>query len=260
MPTYSHSKISTFDQCKYKYKLQYIDKVEVDIPNTIEAFMGGIVHKALEKLHQEHKNGVTKLILFDFYRKCWEEEYDPKIIVPRKMLTAEDYKKMGMIFIRDYYDSHPFSEDLQIIALETQDTITLPDGSQWHVRIDKLACDKQGNYYVCDYKTSKTMKVQEEADKDRQLAMYSIWVRDKFKEAKSVKLVWHMLAFKDEVISERTDEQLKALQEEIVGKIKEIENAKEFPANVSPLCNWCIYKDICPFFKEQGWARQKKLF
>ena len=36
MPTYSHSKLSTFEQCPYKYKLHYIDKEPEDIPTTIE--------------------------------------------------------------------------------------------------------------------------------------------------------------------------------------------------------------------------------
>ena len=51
MTCYSHSRISTFEQCKYKYKLQYIDRVKVDIPTTIECFMGDMVHQALEKLY-----------------------------------------------------------------------------------------------------------------------------------------------------------------------------------------------------------------
>ncbi len=37
MAVYSHSKLSMFEQCRYKYKhkLQYIDKVEVDVPTII---------------------------------------------------------------------------------------------------------------------------------------------------------------------------------------------------------------------------------
>lgn len=44
MTTYSHSRVSTFENCPYQYKLKYVDKIEVNIPTTIEAFMGGIVH------------------------------------------------------------------------------------------------------------------------------------------------------------------------------------------------------------------------
>ena len=52
MATYSHSKISTYEKCPYKYKLQYIDKETPEIENTIEAFMGGIIHQALEDLYK----------------------------------------------------------------------------------------------------------------------------------------------------------------------------------------------------------------
>ena len=81
--------------------------------------------------------------------------------------------------------------------------------------------------------------------------MYSIWVKDKFKDAKSVKLVWHMLAFNKEVISERTEAQLKKLQEEVVNIIKEIENAKDFPTNVTALCEYCGFRSKCPSFKHK---------
>ena len=158
---------------------------------------------------------------------------------------------MGLKFIEDYYDKYKPFDQLTILGLETQDRMTLPDGNQWHVRIDKLACDNEGNYYVCDYKTNARMKDQEEADADRQLALYSIWVKDKFKDAKSVKLVWHMLAFNKEAVSERTDEQLEKLQQEVCDKIKEIESATEFPRNQTGLCNYCVYKEMCPSFKHE---------
>ena len=253
MATYSHSKISTYEKCPYKYKLQYIDKETPEIENTIEAFMGGIIHQALEDLYKrkKFKQRVSKEILIKFYRDAWEKEYSEDIKVVKDNLTAENYKKMGEKFLNDYYEKYKPFEQLMILGLETQDKMTLPDGSSWHVRIDKFACDDKENYYVCDYKTDSWMKDQEEADEDRQLAMYSIWVKDKFKDAKSVKLVWHMLAFNKEVISERTEAQLKKLQEEVVNIIKEIENAKDFPTNVTALCEYCGFRSKCPSFKHK---------
>jgi len=156
--------------------------------------------------------------------------------------------------LSDYYDRMKPFEQITILELETQDRMTLPDGNQWHVRIDKLGCDDKGNYYVCDYKTNSRMKDQEEADSDRQLAMYSIWVKDKFKDAKSVKLIWHMLAFNKDAVSERTDKQLKELQEDVINLIKEIETATKennFPRKQSALCDYCVYKEQCPSFKHE---------
>ena len=261
MVTYSHSKVSTFENCPFQYKLHYIDKIETEVPTTIEAFMGGLVHKAMEKLYEDKKfkKRVEKKILIKFYKDLWEKEYSKDILVVKEGVTAENYKKMGEKFISDYYDSHR-DDDMTIIGLETQDRLTLPDGNSWHVRMDKLGC-KGEVYFVCDYKTNSHMKTQDDADSDRQLAMYSIWVRDKFKDAKKVVLKWHMLAFDKEVDSQRTPEQLKKLQEEIMDIIKQIQKAEKednFPRKQSGLCNYCLYKEHCPSFKHEFIVEKKK--
>lgn len=249
MATYSHSRISTFEQCKCKYKFQYIDKIKVDIPTTIEAFMGDLVHKSLEKLYHDLKfqKLMSKDEVLDFYKALWEEKWDDKILIAKKMYTPENYKLMGEKFISDYYNHYMPFDQMTILGLETQDVMLLPDGNHYHVRIDKLAC--VGNtYYVCDYKTNSSMKAQEEADSDRQLAMYSIWVKDRFKDAEKVVLLWHMLAFDKVVTSIRTEDELQKLQDQTVSLINQMETCKSFPANVSVLCNYCVFKDICPAF------------
>ncbi|MEK6827123.1 MAG: PD-(D/E)XK nuclease family protein [Nanoarchaeota archaeon] len=257
MATYSHSRVSTFENCPYQYKLHYIDKIEVETPTTIEPFMGDMVHQSLEDLYKrkKFKQRISKETLIKFYRDLWDKEYSNDIRIVKDGLDAKNYKKMGEQFLSNYYDRMKPFEQITILGLETQDRMTLPDGNQWHVRIDKLGCDDKGNYYVCDYKTNSRMKDQEEADSDRQLAMYSIWVKDKFKDAKSVKLIWHMLAFDKDAISERTDKQLKELQEEVVNLIKEIEKATKennFPRKQTALCDYCVYKEQCPSFKHEA--------
>jgi len=257
MATYSHSRVSTFEQCPFKYKLQYVDKLEVEKEQTIEAFMGSLVHQTLEMMYKnwKFKKRVEKKILIKFYRDLWEKEYTEDIIIPREDegLKADNYRKMGEQFISDYYESHK-DDDMTIIGLETQDRMTLPDGNQWHVRIDKLGC-KGDTYFVCDYKTDARMKDQEKADGDRQLAMYSIWVKDKFKDAKKVILKWHMLAFDKEVTSERSPKELEKLQQDVISTIKEIQKAEKedkFPRKQTNLCGWCIYKEHCPSFKHEA--------
>lgn len=252
MTCYSHSKISTFEQCKYKYKLQYIDKVKVDIPTTVEAFMGDLVHRTLEKLYADLKFQKinSKEGLLSYFNETWKKEWTNDILIVKDGLTSENYREMGEKFISDYYDHYKPFNQMTILGLETQDRMTLPDGNQYHVRIDKLGCIGD-TYYVCDYKTNSYMKDQEEADEDRQLAMYSIWVKNKFKGAKKVVLLWHMLAFDKETTSERSEEQLQKLQGEVMEKIREIENCTEFPTNVTELCEYCVFKNMCPSFKHK---------
>ena len=256
MGVYSNSRVSTFENCPYQYKLKYIDKIKVDTPTTIEAFMGDIVHQTLEKLYKDKgfmkENSIEELL--EFYKNLWEKEFSEDILIAKadQGLTANNYKEMGIKYISDYYEKFKPFNQLTILGLETTDRMTLPDGNQWHVRIDKLACDNKGNYYVCDYKTNAKMKDQEEADEDRQLALYSVWVKNKFKDAKSVKLIWHMLAFNKDAVSERTEEQLENLQADVCEIIKKIENATEFPRKQTGLCDYCVYKSICPSFKHEA--------
>ena len=264
MATYSHSKVSIFENCPYQYKLKYIDRVEVDMQTTIEAFMGDIVHRTLEKLYKDKKfkKLVSKSTLLKFYKDTWEKEYSEDILIVKDGLKADNYKKMGMKFVEDYYNRMKPFDQITILGLETQDRMTLPNGDQWHVRIDKLGCDPEGNYFVCDYKTNSRMKDQEEADSDRQLALYSVWVKDKFKDAKSVKLIWHMLAFDKDAVSERTEEQLQKLQGDVVdliNQIKKAEEEKNFPTNVTGLCSYCVYKSMCPSFKHQVEIEEKPI-
>lgn len=48
---YSHTRLSTYKQCPYRYKLKYIDKIPEDT-KTIEQFMALMVHEAFETLYK----------------------------------------------------------------------------------------------------------------------------------------------------------------------------------------------------------------
>ncbi len=252
MASYSNSRINTFDQCRLKYKLQYIDKIKVDIQNTIEAFMGDLVHRALEKLYSDLKFQIlnSKEEVLKYYDELWEKEYTTDILIVKKHLSEGHYKQLGEQFIINYYDTHKPFDQMKIVGLETKDKLMLPDGNMYHVRIDKLGFIGD-TFYVCDYKTSSRMKGQGEADKDAQLAMYSLWVKNNYKNAKKIVLKWYMLAFNKVVTSERTEEELLGLQDQIVQKIKVIENATSFNPTITPLCNYCVFQEVCP-------AQQKK--
>src|SRR3989344_2553927 len=253
MACYSHSRISTFEQCKYKYKLQYIDKIKVDTPTTIEAFMGDVVHRTLQKLYSELQyqklNALKDLI--DFFNQTWDKEFTESILIAKKELTADNYRKMGEKYLTLYYERYKPFDQLTVLGLETEERMTLSDGNEYHIRIDKLAC-KGDTYYVCDYKTNSRMKDQDDVDSDRQLAMYSIWVKDKYRDAKKVVLLWHMLAFDKDVTSERNETQLQKLMQDVVDAIKELESCKEYPTKVSALCDYCVYKSMCPSFKHEA--------
>ena len=80
MPIYSHSKLSTFEQCPLKYKFKYIDYLKPDFENTIEAFLGKKVHDTLEWLYNNPNKEIIGLdpIIHHFVQD-WNLEYNPDI-------------------------------------------------------------------------------------------------------------------------------------------------------------------------------------
>ena len=255
MPSFSHSKIGAYEACKLRYKFTYIDKIKVEAEDTIETYLGSMVHEALEKLYRDKRfeKLMTLEELLVYFNRIWEENWKDSIIIVKKDYTAENYRKMGERQITDYYNKHkPFDEG-RIIGLETQDFLSLDKGGHYkfHIRIDRLMDMGDGLYEVHDYKTGSSLSNQEELDKDRQLAMYSQWVRQNFKDFKKVRLVWHFMAFDKEMDSYRTKEELEKLREKILSQIAEIESTEDFPATVTRYCDWCLHKSICPMWKHE---------
>ncbi len=255
MPSFSHSKIESFEKCKLKFKYQYIDRIKVKVEDTIETFLGSRVHDTLEKLYRDLKfeRRLTIEELLDYFNTNWNENWKDNIKIVKTDYTPENYRKMGERFIRDYYSRHvPFEKGI-VIGLETQDKLPLDEEGKYlyDIRIDRLMDMGDGLYEVHDYKTSSMLPAQESLDEDRQLAMYSLWVKNHFKDFKTVRLVWHYVAFDKEMDSYRSDKQLDVLKTEVLSKIKDIERAHEFPPYVSHLCQWCLFQDICPMWKHE---------
>jgi putative RecB family exonuclease len=255
MPVYSHSRLSTFEQCPLKYKYEYVDRLDSQLGETVEAFMGTRVHETLEKLYKDvkHTKSPTLEELLAFYSEQWEKNWVPSI---RIIKEYEDfhYRALGEKCITNYYKRyHPFDQD-KTIETEARVEIDLSDGIKLQGFIDRIAEREDGNYEIHDYKTGGWLPEQEKLDKDRQLALYEVGVRRKYADVEKVGLVWHYLAFDKTVRSERTGEQLGELKKKTVILINEIEEAgkkNDFPARPSALCDWCDYRNVCPAKKHE---------
>ena len=106
MPLYSHSRLSCFEQCPLKFKFAYIDKLETEIEETVESFLGSRVHEALERLYKDLKfqklNSLKQLL--DFFNSEWKKNWNDAIVIVRDEYDEENYRKMGEKFIADYYE------------------------------------------------------------------------------------------------------------------------------------------------------------
>ena len=246
MTIYSHSKLSTFEQCKYKYKLRYIDKVRPPISGSIEAHLGTCVHDALEWIYQQVLIGRTPELdeAIERYLETWKKFYNESLLVVKKDKSVEDYFNLGIRFLTDYYLKHrPFVDGT--IATEKKISVVLSPEHQLVGFIDRLVYnEKTGEYEIHDYKTANSLPSKDKFETDRQLALYSIAIKEEYGD-KPVLLTWHYLSYNMQIFSRRTNEDLQKLRKEILELIQIIENTKDFPCNKSILCDWCEYKPYC---------------
>jgi len=250
--TYSHSRLSSFEQCPLKFKFKYIDKIPPEIEHTIESHLGSCVHNTLEWLYNQVMNKHIPTIdeMITTYAVKWQDSYSENTLIVKKELTQKDYFNKGVQFLLDYYNKHkPFDENT--LEIEKRIEISLDSEGKYKIQgfIDRLVYNlKTNEYEIHDYKTGNFLPRKEKFDNDRQLALYSIAIKETFGEEKDVCLIWHYLAHNKKICSRRTNEQLAQLKKETLALIEKIEATQEFPAKKSALCNWCEYKIVCPEF------------
>ncbi|MEZ5360160.1 MAG: PD-(D/E)XK nuclease family protein [Candidatus Zixiibacteriota bacterium] len=253
MAVYSYSRINCYFTCPRQYKFKYIDKPQIEKKTGIEAFMGSMVHEALERCYHlvESDKPPTRDELDNIYRNCWEENLPENLSIVREDMTVDDYFAIGRKALRWYHDEHyPFDGDITL-GLERRVDISLDGDGQYRMQgyIDRLARDKDGRLIIQDYKTGRQLPTQAEVDEDGQLALYQLAVEDMWPDNNGIVLRRYFLRFNTPLESRRTPEQLVELKQEYIRKIRLIEKAidlKNFPTNESPLCDWCEYNEICP--------------
>jgi putative RecB family exonuclease len=238
MKVFSHSRLSC-----------YVDRVETEIEQSIEAFLGSRVHETLEKLYRDlgYQKVNTLDELLEFFHSEWKKNWDDSIVIVKEEYGPENYLKMGDKFITDYYNKYKPFDQGKTISLEERILIKLDDSGDYKLQgfIDRVMESKEGYYEVHDYKTNSRLPLAEYLDNDRQLALYAIGVKERYPDVKDVRLVWHFLAFNKEIDSTRTDEELEELKRNTIELIDRIESDEKYPAKTSILCDWCEYKPIC---------------
>jgi len=249
MTVYSHSRLSCYEQCPQKFKLQYIDKIETEVEESVEAFLGSRVHEALEKLYRDLQHQKENILdeLLSFFENEWNTNWNDDIVIVNDVYGPENYLKMGRKYISDYYKRyHPFNQG-KTVALEELIRITLDDDGDYKLQgfIDRLTETRDGYYEIHDYKTNSRLPLPDYLRTDRQLALYMIGVQNQYPDVKDVRLIWHFLKFDKEVDSTRTEKELAELKQRTIQLIDQIDSESDYKASPGGLCDWCEFQSIC---------------
>ena len=101
MTVYFHSRLSCYEQCPHKFKLQYIDKVEAEVEESIEAFLGSCVHETLEKLNNDLKfqkeNSLRYLI--SYLHKIWDDNWDESVVLKKQIILTESVMTASSVLL-----------------------------------------------------------------------------------------------------------------------------------------------------------------
>lgn len=246
---YSHSRLSSFENCPRQFFYRYVEKLPVE-SESIEAFVGKRVHEVLERLNRFVERGQVPSLgkVIERFRALWSEHFDgERIRIVRAENPADAYRELGERCLSNHYRRHyPFDRD-ETLGIEERVTFALDAEGRYRMQgiVDRIVRAADGAIEIHDYKTGRWVPTQQALDQDRQLALYQIGVSQAHGDA-PVRLVWHYLMRDQMRTSTRTAEQLDALRTATAARIDEIEAEQSFDPRPSALCSWCEFREACP--------------
>lgn len=236
MSKFSYSRVSTFKQCPYRYKLQYIDKLET-LPNTDAnnaLYLGSAMHTGIEKtvkdaLAQYYANyPIIDDLQINEAMKLQHLIPLVKEVIPAGQyevkVTDDDF--IGFIDLlvhkgNNHFDQYEFKYSKNVDSYLKS--------AQLHIykhfyektcpghKIDNL-------YYVFIPKTQIRQKKTEDLYQFRKRLQSEL---DKMK-----------------IMVVKVDYDFQKVKDYLDG-VKEIKTASEYPKNCTKLCPWCQYEPYC---------------
>ena len=238
--SFSYSKVSTWNDCPYKYKLRYVDKLEVkpDLSPSNALYFGtatheGIEHRSVESALESYKSNYPEIT------EAHEVEMlKLKTILPKafEQIPEGEYEKC------------------------------LRDKDGFIGFIDCIVENEDGTVDLLDFKTSNNVSGYL---KSQQLHVYKYYYEKL--TGRTVKNLYYVFIpkFKDTLTEGMSEEDIETLKKRIVDYFKDknirferveyddtkkglffarkamMEKDTEFPKRYTTMCQWCDYKLYC---------------
>jgi len=257
---FSHSRLTVLDDCPRRYRFRYVEKL-AEAFQTAEAFMGTMVHEALQWLYLEREASREPSAdeLVAKYHDTWRQKHGPGIRVVQEAGAIERFLADGEDMLRRHHRG-PFAADrLQTLAIEPKVSLTLQAGeaepATYVGYIDRLARDAGGIMHVIDFKTSRRMPGSFD-EAGLQVRGYGLGVLE-MHGGVEVALRYEYLRHDrrlEETMSRTVGNKVAAQLVQRVRRALEAERLGDYPARPGALCRWCGYREACdasPFHASQ---------
>lgn len=250
--TFSPSKLSTYQNCPKKYQFRYVDRISRK-RKTPETVVGVAVHAAFEELHGLVNGGKVPALaeVQATFDAELAKEWDETVKLRDERFTKDDWRRVGLDCVKNYYEAgFPFDKDKTVAVEKRVGFPIVTEEGEYRVEgfVDRLVLAKDGAFEIHDYKTAKTLPSQADMDADWQLALYELAIRHDWPDTKDVRLRWHFVRHGKVITSVRDAAAREKLRADAAALISSIKRDHEFRPNVTALCDWCEYRDLCPAF------------
>ena len=148
MPIYSHSRLSSFEQCPQKYEFRYIKRIPPDFDQSIEAFLGTAVHDTLEWIYKNQDRDFSLDDIIKYFVEYWNKNYKKDMKIVKEDVTSETYFNKGIKFLINYFMKHsPFKDNT--IDTEKKIFISLDGNREYQMMgyIDRLVHHENTNIF-----------------------------------------------------------------------------------------------------------------
>jgi RecB family exonuclease len=233
----SYSKISTFQDCGWRYKLRYVNKVPSK-PKPYFRF-GTVLHAVLGRFYLYPGEGRPSL---DYMLSLFDERW------PRLQNTAQPNRDKGEQILRSFYERNIEHWRPPVYA---ECVFDVPIGRHMVTgvfdRVDKLW---DGQIEVIDYKTHTRVPTQEELDTDLQLSLYALAFEYISGRIPDVLSIYHLRENR-KLSTTRSSEQLSEVRQMVLHTGDRICQRKGFAPKENDNCRWCDYVAYCPLKTEE---------
>lgn len=279
MQKFSHSKLSVYASCGWKYKLQYIDKNYIN-EDAISFDFGTLIHYIEESIANKLKNNeyvdydyFTNLFIYGDSKCLGLKDIKNKFESDFKIKDKSDlnyidkaniYINKGIFRLENFIKNNPSIEIIGCeIPFEYTYKNTILSGT-----IDRLLFDNSTQEYIIeDIKTWDDMK-NHDTKSPMQLAIYSKAVAEKYQvtDLSKIKCFYDL-----PLLNQKIQSGTKGFINRVFTKIDKILTSiasEDFTPKPSPLCFWCAYsktnpnqpekaKNLCPYYSR--WTQSNKI-
>lgn len=276
---YSYSKLDTYMQCPFKYKLVYIDKKNI-YTDSVATLIGTLVHATEEniaKLIQKNEpidyiklknNFIIKIAEIEkkFYKDYWTPDKNG-VLYKDKIYF---YLDKGIYRLEKFMKEHP---TYKIVGIEQEFLFDYETAKVKKCKfkgfIDRVFYDTATDKYIIqDIKTYAEPISDEKLTTPLQFVFYTLAADNLWGAKENQIICQYDLPFLDLTQDAGTKGYMtrgKAKLEKLFGSI----DNKDFKPNPTPLCHWCIFcqtnpnqpeaaKHLCPYYSH--WTRENKTF